>query len=267
MKIPNSINWIIALLAAMGTSQAALVAHWTFDADASDSSGNGLDGTLKGNAAISTVSKVGGGSLYCASDGDYAEILGNSNITVPTHLPTGAADRTIAFFMKMEVDPTDTSPTMLSYGNAPSVPNGARFDILLDSSGKLRFESSGPPSGTFTPGYTESYSGNWVHVAMTYSQSEGILEAFVDGVSVGTRTGVINTGGNTATPDHAFTLNIGNSANDSLRNFQGYLDDVRIYDTVLSGTELQGLASIPEPAVSGLAGLGVLGLFLRRRRS
>jgi len=52
-------------------------------------------------------------------------------------------------------------------------------------------------------------------------------------------------------------------------NFTGTLDEVKMFDTVLSQAQIQqeALIPIPEPASVGLLGIGALGLLARRRRS
>jgi hypothetical protein len=48
--------------------------------------------------------------------------------------------------------------------------------------------------------------------------------------------------------------------------FDGAIDDVRIYDRALSGTEVADLYALPEPATLALLALGGLAMLRRRRR-
>jgi hypothetical protein len=52
----------------------------------------------------------------------------------------------------------------------------------------------------------------------------------------------------------------------SQREWNGWLDDVRIYDEVLDANAIATLAGVPEPSTSLFSMLGLGALFLSRRR-
>ncbi len=50
-----------------------------------------------------------------------------------------------------------------------------------------------------------------------------------------------------------------------IRQLIGLVDEIRVYDTVLSDSEMRALASVPEPTTGLLLIAGLLGLAARRR--
>jgi len=98
---------------------------------------------------------------------------------------------------------------------------------------------SGLMTGALTD-YTSTTVGNtttWRHLAMTYNGSTRIL--YVDGIAAAT-----NTDGPITNSTSGDRLSIGSAPADStFRPVQGDIDDVRMYDRVLTPTEIQTLFS------------------------
>ncbi len=101
----------------------------------------------------------------------------------------------------------------------------------------LRFIPAGYPN-TYVDAPGVIVSG-WNHVAATYDGSTA--QVYVNGVLVAQRTGI--TGGNNLAAD-ATPLNLGRRSDDSYY-FKGRLDDMRVYDRVLSAVEIFLLAEKP----------------------
>ncbi len=112
----------------------------------------------------------------------------------------------------------------------------------------------GPDQGiTVAPG-----TGSWHHLAYT-NDIAGLQEIWLDGVMVA--SGGAGTGG-------AFDANqdlwIGTSNNGGSLN--GIVDEIKVFDTLLSGAEIRAAMVIPETGASALLALSFAGLLLRRRR-
>jgi hypothetical protein len=123
--------------------------------------------------------------------------------------------------------------------------------LLLTKNGVVDAFSSG---GASVP------NDQWVHVAVTASSANG-LNFYLNGALDGTN-------GNTANNnvgDDIFAIGRSYGIGEG-QYFAGSLDEIRVYDSVLSGAEISALA-VPEPSTGLLAALAGLALGLRRSRS
>jgi hypothetical protein len=163
--------------------------------------------------------------------------------------------RTIAFWMRTDAL-TDPLATMISLGNTTT--SGARFDIRLQTgatafnappgaSGLLRLEVQGGfvecTSTDFSDAgltFSSLRDGLWHHIAVVVPSATATVHEtlfYIDGVPVAHSTQGANQAINTATAP----LRIGDSYQDSGRDFNGYLDDVRVYGLALTDQEVQDL--------------------------
>ena len=111
----------------------------------------------------------------------------------------------------------------------------------------------------------------WHHVAVTASNTTGLLKVYIDGTEVASGSNANNiwtfngADGFGAAPH--FTLGAKRSSGGSV--YDGLLDELAIYGSVLSQSDIAARANfnpIPEPSSTALLGLGGLALILRRRR-
>jgi hypothetical protein len=120
---------------------------------------------------------------------------------------------------------------------------------------------------------------NWHHAVMTIDAATEILKLYVDGVDVGTGRPAAATPNPPGTPaniaDFPTSMNnfeVGRLGRSSeCCSYAGLVDDIQIYDRVLSGDEVSFLfnnpgTAIPEPGFFVLLGLGGIALLGRRAR-
>ncbi|MFT4547520.1 MAG: hypothetical protein ACI8XO_001888 [Verrucomicrobiales bacterium] len=128
------------------------------------------------------------------------------------------------------------------------------------------------------PGGPRDFTGSalaadeWHHVVLTASTSAGALTLYIDGMVAGTPdTSLVNgvtfngVGGLGAAPNLTIGAARPNSADAGYRPYDGLLDELAIYDSVLTPAQISAHANfVPEPGSALLLSLG--GLMLMRRR-
>lgn len=198
-----------------------------------DSSGNGLDGTLSG--AYAYAPGVAGNAL--ALSGGYASL--------PTGIVSSVSDFTIAAWVKASSLTnwarifdfgTGTSSYMFLTPDAGGT-NKLRFAITT-SGGSGEQQLNGPALAVNT----------WTHIAVTLSGSTGTL--YVNGAAVATNTNMTLTPGNLGSTMQNY---LGKSQFSADPAFNGLIDDFRLYGVALSASQVAELArpAIVAPATAG----------------
>jgi hypothetical protein len=210
-KLIYLVSYVLALsVAIMGTTKAELVGWWRFDEGSGtvvhDTSGNSNDGTFNGDPKW--VSGFIGGALEFDGVDDYIAI-GDLDLT---------ESFTLTFWMR---------PSSLPAGWHSVVMKEYDYGFEFDGTNLLGRVGNGAGGWGATVTTTISEPAIWYHIAMTWNGSD--LEMFIDASSVG-----LNTGTHVSNNDPLLFA----SWNTSSEFFNGTIDDVRIYDHVLSGLEV-----------------------------
>ena len=209
------------------------IALYTFEGNALDTSGNGNNGTA--GSVSYAAGRIGAQAALFNGTSAYVQI--------PRSIST---DFTVAMWVKT----TDTGNSGTQWwqgkGLVDGEVNGAAADwgtVLL--AGKFAL-GVGNPDTTISSSVNIN-DGAWHHVAATRNNTSGAMAVYIDGVPSGSGTGP--TGARTAPPN----LRIGSLQTGN--NFlNGTIDDVRLYDRVLSASDIAALSS-PPAAPTGLAAL------------
>jgi len=220
--------FILLVLGLAANTSADLIAHWRFDESsgsvARDASGNGNDGTLKGDPQW-VAGRIGGAIQLDGVD-DYVDV-GSVGIS-------GIDQRTMAGWAKAST--TDIPPWTSVFGFVPDGDtDGTYYDIEVDDAGNYIIFVGGW-GAIFIPVDTQ-----WHHFAVNYNGQGGSW--FLDGRFVDSLDGEVGT---------IDQFRIGARLSTS-NYFPGLIDDVRIYNTVLSLIEIKKLmagsrAYEPSPA-------------------
>ncbi|MBR9677354.1 PGF-pre-PGF domain-containing protein [Candidatus Woesearchaeota archaeon] len=216
-----------------------LFAHWAFDessgSTASDSSGNSNDGTVYGALwASGTINNA----LNFDGLNDYVEV-GALDIT-------GSALTISAWFKSDNLASCGSSDCRI-ISKSISTAEADHYWMIstIASSGvKLRFrlKTSGTTS-TLIATSGNLVNNQWYHGVAVYDGN--FMKLYLDGVEVGSiaKTGVIDT-------NNLVNANIGRNPDGSVP-FDGLIDDVRVYNRVLTTTEINALfalgGGIPPP--------------------
>ncbi len=217
------------MVAFVVPASAGLVGYWPFDEGggtiAFDATPNGNDGEISG--ATWTEGRLGEGSYALSFDGSSAYVDMGSNPTL---------DLTDAITVSAWVNSA-------SAGQSGHIVNrGGGWDdpgySLFWHDGRIRVELQRPGQKTTLDNSAPS-SGDWHHLAFTWSADTGQMKTYFNGAlqpNQATFTGSLGT------PNQS--LNVGYNERQGY-SFNGAIDEVRIYDSALTQTQVAGLL-VPE---------------------
>lgn len=223
------------VLAAAAPARAGLISHWAGEGNALDSTGNN-PGTLVGGVAF------GPGRIGQAFRFDGANYVEAGTVG----MPTGNQDRTI--FLWFNVSSNIAHEAFFAGYGAFGNYNEAYEIFGRDNT--LYFSQWGRDVSGGTFGL-----GEWHSAAVTNVGDS--LTLYFDGSEVATGTLPIDTPAGTSFYIGRIPGNLGDT-----RRLDGFVDEVRVYDTALSTEQIQALHNLPEPStfLLLLAGAGLLGL-------
>ncbi len=207
---------------------------YAFEGNAQDSSGNGNHGTA--TAVSYVIGKVGAQAAQFNGTSSY--------VSIPRSVQD---DFTVAMWVKT----TDTAGTAgAQWWNGKDLVDGevggggADWGTAIVN-GKFVLGVGSTGGDTTLASSVNINDGSWHHVAATRSNTSGAVAVYVDGVLRGSGTGA--TGSRTFPP----SLRIG-SLQTGNNFFNGTLDDVRLYDRILTASEIAALFAPPAPSTTTL---------------
>ncbi|MFA6340723.1 MAG: LamG-like jellyroll fold domain-containing protein [Candidatus Paceibacterota bacterium] len=218
-KITAGIRFDSSLLHSIGDQ---LIGEWMFDTNTNptpDTSGSGYNGTISG-ATYATTSGYNNKGTYNFDGNDY--------ITISSPIVGGLNSAT----MCMWINPTYKNDTAYNApGGLTGTSNRASFSLLIQASNNRMFFYANTSVGYSSTGDSEQVIyDTWQHFCGVYDGSK--LYLYKNGVNV-------NSGAQSGTIESSGIFRIGSWG---LGNFfKGYIDDVRIYSSALSGSEIQKL--------------------------
>jgi hypothetical protein len=204
-----------------------LAGYWKFDentgATATDSSGNNNTGTLTAGATWATGQSNSATSL----DGvdDYVQMGARSSLTM-------TATATFSAW----IYPTGPG-SLATYGGIILCKEG-EYEIARGTDGSIMwaFANTNPGWAWINTGYVAPLN-QWTHVSVTYDN--GVIKTYINGTLTHTYSGSGSIG-DTLTSQNDFRVG-GRQA--TSQNFQGRIDEVRVYNRALSATEVATLPS------------------------
>ena len=198
-----------------------LVGWWPFNGNANDESGNGNDGTV--NGATLTTDRFGNAGKAYSFDGvnSFIKVLNSSH-------PTGDFDITYSVWINCSDLNQDRS--IISVG----LPYGlnARSGIHKYNSGNLVYVVNGTD---YISSYLSTLS-QWHHIV--FSKSSTLVSVYIDGIYF--EQGNLLSALNITINDINFGGNGDNQYNNG-EHFQGLIDDIGIWNRVLTDQEISNL--------------------------
>lgn len=204
-----------------------LVAYFPFSGNANDASGNNNNAVVQG--AVPTADRLG------AANSAYRTIPGY--LQVPANASLNLTDFTFCLWFRMEqVNSAFNCLAGKDYTTAYA------FGVNSGGSGNCP-----PPAGTlrrmvvYLGGVSRTFPttnflcDTWYHAALTYNNSTGALQLFVNGTLVDTAS---VPGGTLGTSTYPLGLGRDGRFGDT---FNGVMDEIFIFNRVLTTQEIQGL--------------------------
>ena len=232
----NTANLTVAINSLIGVVTNGLLDWWKMDetggTTAYDSSGNGADATVHGGTFTAGYLS---NALYLAG--------GTNNATFNS---VDATQMTVAAWVYADGNGGSSFPRILV---TPGCYLNFRFDGSANNNA-LDFATTTTSDGTTVDGEwvapaNSIGTGAWYHVAVSYDKSStaNVPVLYVNGVRMSLTT---LTTPSVNPPSYAGTAYIGNRW-DLARGWNGLIDDLRIYNRLLSDAEVQALAGVGVP--------------------
>ncbi len=226
------LNEILAQLSVVPTTiSTGLVAYYPFTGNANDSSGNSNHGTTIG--VTLTADRFGNpNSAY--------SFAGNNNSYIDCGSgPTIKVQKNISVSVWFYMNGGYINPRMLDFQGTG---NGGYYLSSTGSSNNPRTVSCGFINDIGTGGISDVPtilpSLVWSHLVYE-CDSTGLSKLYLNGKIINSTQGAsINT-----IPYNGLTLNIGRNNHPSYDAWGGYLDDIRIYNRILTDSEITFLAT------------------------
>ncbi|MCL5281475.1 MAG: discoidin domain-containing protein [Planctomycetes bacterium] len=221
--------------------QTNLVALYAFEGNTKDTSGHGLDGTIKQGTLISS-GRPGGGSALRIEQTGYVN-LGN-----PPSLDFGTGDWTVTAWFKTMLKGLGDANKGTIYAKGGDGTGGQRYALIMSETaeGAVSLICDDDAAKYTTDSKSKTNDDQWHFVA---AQREGTaLRIYIDGQLEGT-TAIPSAYNLAGTSQHdAYIGAIVNHADGNLyKLYSGLIDDVRLYNRALSPAEILWLAGYTGP--------------------
>ncbi len=221
-KLTCMVSFIV-VLGLFSSASAELIAHWKLDEGSgtttTDATGNGHDGELIGNPEWVIGYFVGG--LKFAGSPDKVDVPHSVELNPENEF-------TVSVWANLDPGGSDYRSPITSRDDYPQ----RGYILYCTPDNTWQFWTGNAAGGWNQAGSPPVTLGEWTHVAGTYSNGEKKL--YINGELAGESSAMMP-------PNTAQVLRIGSGATEGDGNyfFVGTIDDVRVYDNVLTDADIQ----------------------------
>jgi len=270
---------ILSLLVAVGLigSASAAIDNWTFgNGDLANGlvsfysfNGNTLDSTGNGNNGVATGITYSS-DRYGNSTGAALFATGSS-VAIPTLDSLAYHPTTYSLWLNMQQSPeVGSALTVIGRMRTGDFEDGALYLVnsqaghgTLGADNEIVYYTG----ATTARSYYQVSPNNWFNLIFTYDSNQ-LASFYING-------SLVNSVSNPASQQYYHPFLIGASSildgidNNSTHSWIGEIDDVGIWNTALSSSQvsqLYTLQSAPEPSTYALFGIGAIGMLMVLRR-
>jgi hypothetical protein len=221
------------LLIATTVMSFGLKAEYRFeecngDATVKNFRGNGLDGNLSGDAKVSIDSGKVKNSVSFLGNG-IMSVEHNPNLDLVNNL-------TITFWVK----PTKKQRQALISRGGGSGKNRkygshAEYSLVLWEDGKFKYKHNGT-ADTFSNSIIPL--NKWTHIALTRDNDKKVIKIYINGVLDKTNT---YSTAPSSSKSEKLIIGSGEFYSATMKNFQGQMDEIKIYNIVLPQDEIKSI--------------------------
>ena len=201
------------------------ITYLSFDGHYADISGNNLATSVTGSISYAT----GLNGSQCLSTNSNSSSPWNNFVTVPN---TQSLPITVSFWVYTN---SATYQTCIGLSGATRSGGGIQFDLPSPGTSSITASCALPTQWTAVAGSTIIALNTWYHITLTVS-STYVGNIYINGLLSGT-------GGPGSGTFPSYTNFYVGTAGDASRGFSGYIDDFRVYNTVLSATDIYTIYS------------------------
>ncbi len=161
-----------------------------------------------------------------------ASFTGNSQVVIPANVDFDSAKGTICFWLQATapIPGPGSSAAMLFDRRTTNGPV-----IVLNDAGAIAWQGPGGARNEFSGGYVPD--SLWHHIAVTYGQAiDDPIEIYIDGVL--SASTVVTNGWSWPVTQQ---IELGKSHDSYWKRLNGQMDDFRIYNRVLTSTEINSI--------------------------
>jgi len=225
---------LLVLLVPLPTFSASIseldpISHWNFD----EVSGVRYDSVLTSGNDLTDINSVTSALGLLDLSADF-ETSNNQYLTKasPTDMAQGVGNFSVSFWQNRESDTDSGYNFALSSDN----PYSKRFSVsILDTLFYAQMYDG--TNGAVIETTISSNIGDWIHIVVT--RTGGVLEGFVNAVSIGTGENTYGTSASTNLTPYT-KLNIGAYVSNN-NQFDGLIDHITYFDYALSQEQINFL--------------------------